>query len=235
MIYYESTDFFLRVIRFDFLDSNLSRGITFRVLPMFHIGSKEYYTKIREEANQCDVVLYEGMALKKKKLFGEIGRYDMLAGELDLVTQRSEINPAELLVETIHADLDEKTAALEWDKLRFLEKMRYQLLTPLQFMVGTLSVTRQSLAKAFMTSAIELELAYGKIKDEKGTLENLIHTVRDKIVIDRIERVLIEPKRTRQVIGIIFGAGHMKVIGRYLIDKKNYRPANAEFIKVFDL
>ena len=38
-----------------------------------------------------------------------------------------------------------------------------------------------------------------------------------------------------KLIGILYGAGHMKTICRYLIDRLGYVPYNGNFLKVFTI
>ena len=75
MKFYESTSFFLRVIIVNYYSKILKKSI--KLLPMFHIGETEYYKNMLSEADTCDLVLYEGVRLDKKRISMQIGRYTL--------------------------------------------------------------------------------------------------------------------------------------------------------------
>jgi|GEM_PF-3183477 len=235
MRFYESSDFFLRVIRFDFINKAPSCNLVFRLIPVFHIGTRDFYENILDEVNSCDMVLYEGVPKRKTMFFNELGKYNHIAKRLDLVSQSNGL-PVDLFkASMIHSDLDRINWQREWRQLFLTEKLKYKFLLPIQLYIHSLNINRYKLAKVFMHSAEEVELAYGPIKDKEGTLSNLMFDIREKIVISKISKIIESQKEDHKKIGVLYGAGHMNVFARFLIDKMNFYPENGKFIKVFDI
>ncbi|MEN0046582.1 MAG: hypothetical protein AAF806_05965 [Bacteroidota bacterium] len=235
MKYYESTDFFLRVVVTDLVHKEFE-NIKFKLIPMFHVGEQSYYDSVLELINSCDKLLYEGIRIKKLSITKQFGRYDKVAKRLELVSQYEYFkNPKnQILIPRIHADLDLKKSNREWKKLRFSEKWRYRLLDPVNYAIETFSITRYKLAKAFMTRAEEVRLAYGPLEDEEGTLENLIMNTRENILISHINQILEDKHKNEALcIGIMYGAAHMKRIGDYLTHQKDFSIREANFLVVF--
>ena len=234
MQYFESTNFFLRVIVFDFFDE-CSRT-TIRLLPMCHIGEKDFYEGILKEINQCDKVLYEGLSLKKFKINKQDGRYENWAKRLDLVSQFEYFQNQKKRIKTelIHADLSGEKAENEWSKLSFREKFKYRFIEPIEYFFQSYNMTRERLAKLNMTAAKEARLAYAPAEIQ-GNLEYLIGKARDKLVISKLNEIVNDKLNSGKTIGIMYGANHMKRIGRFLIDTLKMKISDARFLVVFHL
>ena len=230
MKFYESTSFFLRVIIVNYYSKILKKSI--KLLPMFHIGETEYYKNMLSEADTCDLVLYEGVRLDKKRISMQIGRYTSLAEKLNLESQYHFFQNNEFKTKTVHTDLDGIDAQRAWQNLKFKEKLKYRFINPIGFYIATHNITRQKLSKAFMTGAEEANLAYGPIEEE-GNLEHLTNTVRDNIVTKKISEIL--KSNDYDQIGVMFGAGHMKEIKKYLTQEFDFKLEDSKFAIVYHL
>ena len=234
MRYYESTDFFLRVIRFDFVHYDPDVHVKFRLLPMFHIGEPSYYKEVIRQLNQCDIVLYEGLKLPKKQWLGFRKNFKRRTRRLGLVNQGDAIHKSLLKAKLVHADLKKEEATLAWEKLHLKAKFEYQLWDPIRFLVRYRNMNRYDLVKLFMHGYEEKELAYRPYYEE-GDLDNLILDQRDQKLVSTMKTCLVDTKDQDKWIGVMYGAAHMKAAGRYLLDQAGYQVAHAEFIKVFNL
>jgi len=58
---------------------------------------------------------------------------------------------------------------------------------------------------------------------------------REQIIFQNIKKRIQTESHLDKTIGIIYGAGHMNSIARFLIDQFNYVPKNGQFLKVFDV
>jgi len=58
MEFIESTSFFVRSVLYDLVHPSEEIKLRFRLIPMIHIGSKNYYQEILSHLNECDQVVY---------------------------------------------------------------------------------------------------------------------------------------------------------------------------------
>ena len=246
MKFIESTNFFVRTIMFDFVNRDERVKLKFRLAPMFHIGTKAYYETVLNNIRECDEIFYEGIKLVENDdpFYKRIGlkhlglkykQYKSIAKKLDLVTQSEFFNLKEIKDKLTHCDYNRETGAKAWDELRFIEKIRHSLINPFLLFVYHQGISREILAKHLMTSSEEAYLAYGPIEDEKGSSRNFIMNEREQIVFKQIRNKVEVESNLDKTIGIIYGAGHMESIARYLIDHYKYTPRNGKFVKVFNV
>lgn len=244
MKFLESTSFFLRVIIFDFKSRNKNVKLKFRLVPMFHIGTEEYYEEIAMNIKECDEIFFEGISLTDDKLHKRLSlknmdltfkQYKTMANKLDLVTQSESLKLNEFADKLTHCDFDEETGGEAWGDLGFIEKLKLAFLLPIVLFVSHQGITRKRLAKRYMTSSEDAYLAYGPAEDEKGTSMNFIMNEREQIIFEQIRKRMETESNVEKTIGIVYGAGHMKKIARFLMDTFNYFPTGGTFIKVFDV
>ena len=86
-----------------------------------------------------------------------------------------------------------------------------------------------------MTRNVELNLAYAPREDVRGTAENFVMNAREQFVFEIINEKFRRESKEDKIIGIIYGAGHMKTISRFLIDQLGYIPRNGKFLEVFPI
>jgi len=247
MNFIESTNFFVRTIMFDFVNADPNIKLKFRVAPMIHIGSEEYYQMVVKKIKDCDEIFYEGVYLidKKEKPYKKLslknfqlifGNHKTVAEKLGLVYQSESMDLSELKDKLTHTDFNPETGAKAWQQVSLKEKVKHSLIEPVQqYIYFYRGITRERLAKLFMTSNREAYLAYGPLEDEEGTSHNFIMNQREQIIFQNIKNRMETESHLDKTIGIIYGAGHMNSIARYLIDQLNYVPRNGQFLKVFDV
>jgi len=233
MTFIESTNFFVRTIAFDFINANKDINLQFRLVPMIHVGSSDFYNTVFTILNECDEILYEGANIPGIKTYSKIRK--LVAKQLNLVTQRESFNYKALRHKMVHADMDIESGRQATRQLSFWELMKYRLISPAEYFIYSRGLTRARLAKHFMTGAHEAYLAYGPVEDEYGTLRNMVMNQREQIVFKLIDKSLAQDADTNKLIGIMYGEGHMNTIARYLIDDLGYVPRNGQFMKVFDV
>lgn len=234
MRFYESSDFFLRVIVFDFVLKSDSVKISFRIIPMFHIGLESYYKNVLAEVNSCDAVLYEGFQSNKWSISNEIGSYRSIAKRLNLKAQRDSTPLNKITAKIIHADLDVASFDTAWKELGFIEKIKFRFLLPIQLLLLRFFITKRKLAKTFLHSDGKLDLELFN-KDKKSSLDHLMFNQREKIVFNKIDEFINHKGKYEKCIGIMYGAKHMNTFARYLINQGGFKLRYGRFIKVFDL
>ena len=233
MEFIESTSFFVRTIMYELVHSSEDVNLQFRLIPMIHIGSEEYYNEVIGYLNECDEILYEG--LKSKKGTRVTRLYGSVAKKLDLVTQNQILKRDKIKPPLIHSDFDLETASREWNKLDLYEKIKGEIIVPWKFFIQTRNYSRKKLGKAFGRPNNELWLAFGPREDKKGSYRNYVMNAREQILFRILKEKFSLNKKEHKRIGIIYGGGHMNKISRFLIDHLNYIPKSGTFIKVFDI
>lgn len=231
MNFVESTSFFVRVTMYEFIHPKEKINLRFKIIPMIHIGSKQFYKEVFQYLNECEEVIYEGVHSSKIKQI--TNRYKLAAKNLGLVLEREHLNLRALNCKLIHADYTKEISEQEWTKLRWREKLDAKFIIPIYLFFRYRNLTRRKLAKAFMTSAEEAYLAYGPREDEIGTFRNYVMNAREQIVFKKIQRKVKHEFAEDKTVAILYGAGHMKSITRYLIDKCGYILRRGTFIEVF--
>lgn len=239
MNFIESTNFFLRTIMFDFVNRDENIKLKFRLAPMIHIGSKEYYDTVFELIKDCDEIFYEGIKFHEKPSSAlrfnlTFKQYETIAKKLGLVTQK-ELRMRDLKDKLTHIDYDTETIEMAWKELSWREKIKLSVVPPFELFIHTRGITREIMAKSCMTGAEEARLAFGEREDKEGTARNFIMNKREQIIFKNISTRIETQAQQDKTIGIIYGAGHMKSIARYIIDNYNYLPRNGQFMKVFDI
>lgn len=233
MRFIESTSFFVRTIVFDFWHRSKEIKLKFKLVPMVHIGSKNYYEEVYIHLNQCDEILYEAAMLPYSRAYKHA--FQKLAKKLNLVTQIEHFNYASLKHKLIHADYDKSSGNTAYDKLNWKEKIIFSILKPLSLHWHSRGITRTILAEALRPSARDYLRAYGPLPDVEGTAENLIVRSRDNLVLNLMKEKLEKEGAVDKTIGIMYGAYHMNYLSNFLTVKKGFVPNNAQFVKVFDV
>lgn len=229
----EATSFFVRVTCFDFKNRDQQVKLQFRIIPMIHIGSKAYYEQALNSLKECDEIIYEGVISHQTDFI--TSQHLSIAKQVNLVTQNDYLKLDSLSKKLIHADYTKETSKKAWKTLRFKEKLKWHVLFPLQLLYDSFTLTRKKLAKGFMHSREELYLAFGPRPDEPGTISNYVMNTREQIIFKTIDDKMELDSDKEKLIGILYGAGHMNTICRYLIDRLNYVPHNGKFLKVFTI
>lgn len=231
MRFIESTSFFVRTIVFDFKHRNTACKLRFRLVPMIHIGSADYYEESYKQLSACDEILYEGAHIPGIQLFSN--EYKRIAHRVGLVTQLQSFNYQGLREKLTHTDYDKESGRIAWNRLNWIEKLRLLVIKPLKLRIQYYNASRRLIAKAFMPSNEEAWLAYGPAPDVEGTAENLMLRSRDNLIINAIKDRIKTQGKMEKLIGIMYGAGHMKFIANFLTRENGFFPQSGEFVHVF--
>lgn len=229
MNFYESTYFGLRVTLYD-LSSPHFANIKIRLVPMVHIGEEGYYKKVELSLMKSDAILYEGLKMKNFNL--RINNRKLLAKRLGLVTQ-TKLNLTQFKNKLIHADLDEQLSKTKWKELPIFDRLKSSIFIPIYVYFQDRTLTRRKFVKYFMKSNTDLDKVNGPMFDKKERLKSFYYKEREKIVFKEIDKLLNEKTGEIKLISIVYGAGHMKTIFRYLSIKYEYRAIKGEFLDVF--
>lgn len=208
--------------------------LEFILFPMIHVGEKKYYAEIHRRLSACDLILAEGVKSKKAALLIFSYRVIEKIRSFDLVTQRA-LKISDFGEKVLNADMAGQTFDSNWSSLPL--RLRALLFFVIPFYIsylyfrGTRSFIAQHIAFDDLPSRDEILLT-----DESWEAFNdVVVAQRDRVLIEKIERLYEEQHTLKKVIGIVYGAGHMRAIADYLLNKLEYRVIKAEWVRVFEL
>lgn len=207
----------------------------FVLFPMIHVGSKEFYDEMRKRIMQCDLILAEGVKTKKAALLTLSYSVVKKIKRMELVTQQDALRLSDLSHKIINSDLSGPKFDKEWSSLPLSFRCQLVLFVPIYVIYLFLFGTKNFLARNMTLDDLPSseEILYTDEEFEK--FDNLIIDARDKHLIMVIEKLLNEKSNDRKIIGIVYGARHMRNVVSYLQTKQGYRIAGAEWVTVFDL
>ena len=154
---------------------------------------------------------------------------------MDLITQHDGMRVDGFREKILNADMEERAFDERWSSLPIVLRAQLFIIVPVYvvylFLFGTRETLAENLALEDLPSSEEI-----LSKDESfEQLDSLLIDERDQKLIEHITRLDAERLKQTQVVGIVYGAFHMRSIIAFLMQKLNYRVAKADWVKVFDL
>jgi hypothetical protein len=203
------------------------------LFPMMHLGAAAFYAGVTARLGPCAVVLAEGIREESliTRALTTSYRLPGRRGRLGLVEQR--IDYSSLSAEVIHPDMTGRQLRAGWHTVPILHRVLLLLLAPVVGAAFWLAGTRRMLARH---AAIEdLPDATDVIlRDKAQALTELLLDQRDALLAAALDEVLVQHRNESIDIAVVYGAGHMPGLTRYLAGKYGYRPRTAEWLTVFD-
>ena len=209
-------------------------ALEFLIFPMIHVGSPEFYDEISKRLASCDLVLAEGVKSRRANLITLSYRIVKHIRRMELVTQHDGMRVERFREKLLHADIDGDAFNERWSRLPISLRLQLAVLVPVfvvyLFLFGTRETLAENIALDDLPSSDEILLS----DEDFEPLDSLIIDERDRILNEHIAR-LDNQQQDAKLIGIVYGAGHMRSTMKFLMQKLNYRIAKAEWVKVFDL
>jgi hypothetical protein len=202
------------------------------LFPMIHIGSPAYYAEVKRRLDDCDVVLFEGVRSLRVWLLTRAYSIATYRKRLGLVLQRDALAVPLMKQRKIHADVNTEQFSAAWDEIPFYQRALLLIGAPLYGLWLYLTATRYSLGRRLNTEEVESHRDFRRF-EATPELENMIQTTRDVRLVEELSAA-VETSGPQTRIGIIYGAGHMRIVSRLLTSKYRYRVTESEWIMVFD-
>lgn len=209
--------------------SSPNSEMQFVLFPMVHIGDASFYSGVREQLKECSHIVYEGAKSYRSTLLTYSYRFITKRQNLGLVNQKDALSLSGLDATLIHGDLSTNELSQRWNKLSTLYRFIVPVAGPLYGIYKYLTATRASLAK---NHSIESVKSNREIDRKDTDLSELLIDKRDKKLIETIEETINGNYGTAKKVAVLFGAGHMRVVSRYLLEKHNYRVVDSQWIQV---
>jgi hypothetical protein len=203
------------------------------LFPMLHLGTPAFYADVTARLGQCPVVLAEGIRDRSLVTRALTISYRLPGrrARLGLVEQR--IDYSRLNAEVIHPDMTARQLRAGWRALPALHRLLLPLLAPVVGAVLWLAGTRRALARHAATEDLP-DLAEVLLRDQAPALTGLLLDQRDALLAAALGEVLGQHGDEAIDIAVVYGAGHMAGLTRYLAASYGYRPRTAEWLTVFD-
>jgi len=212
-----------------------SAGLEFLLFPMIHVGSKEFYDDVSRRLAACDLILMEGVNSRKGQILTLSYQVVKKIRRMDLVTQRDGMKISALRDKIINSDMEGRAFDERWSALPLGLRAQLFLLVPFWvvylFFFGTRAVIAEPMAFEDLPSPDEI---LGQ--DESfEKLDTLLLDERDRWLITHLQKLSDSHRQDKKIVGVVYGARHMRNIIRFLLGRLNYRVAKAEWVTVFDL
>lgn len=201
--------------------------------PMLHLGTPAFYASVTARLGQCAVVLAEGInehSLLTRALTTSY-RLPGRRGRLGLVEQR--IDYSRLSATVINPDMTGRQLRAGWQTVPVLQRVALPLLAPVAGAAFWLLGTRRMLARYAAAEDVP-DAAEVLLRDKAQALTELLLDQRDALLATALDDVLVEHRDEVMDIAVVYGAGHMPALTRYLLEKYGFRPRTAEWLTVFD-
>lgn len=208
--------------------------LCFILLPMVHVGTKEYYANVGARLSKCDGVLAESVSSKHAHLLMMSYRILSRVKRLELVTQ-SGLDLKSLTGRIRVADISGTDFEAGWQKLPLRLRLPVYAALPVYVAYLYFFGTKKFLARYMEFNDLpsrEEELYWDETLEK---LDNLVISRRDQILTKYLKQYYADNKDSATTLGIIYGAHHMRAIAQFLLDGLGFRVTKAEWITVFDL
>ena len=209
-------------------------GLEFILFPMIHVGEKRFYEEIGHRLKECDLIFVEGIGSKKARLL--VLMYEVIEKikGFDLVTQHA-LKLSEFGDRVVHTDMDTETFDVNWSSLPLYTRAMLFLIVPFFIVYLYLWGTRSIIAEHMATDDLPSRDEILSSDEDWDRIDEVIVARRDQVLVERIARLYEEQRGRKKVVGILYGAGHMRAVAGFLLSKLKYRVTKAWWVTVFDL
>lgn len=210
-------------------------GLEFLLFPMIHVGSKEFYDEVSRRLAACDLILAEGVNSRKGQLLTLSYRIVKKIRRMDLVTQRDGMKVSGFRDKIINSDMKGREFDERWSSLPLGLRAQLFLFVPIYvvnlFLFGTRESLAENIALEDLPSSDEILL-----QDESfEKLDTLLVDERDRQLITNLKKLHDSQRQDKKIVGVVYGAMHMRNAIRFLLGGLKYKVAKAEWVTVFDL
>ena len=209
--------------------------LEFILFPMIHVGARKYYGDISDRLAKCDLILAEGVNSKKASLLTLSYRIVRKIRRMDLITQSEGIKLSTFREKILNTDMAGNIFDEHWSALPLTLRAQLFVAVPLfvvyLFLFGTRNIIAENIAVQDLPS--REDILFENEKYEK--LDDLLMEKRDRKLLHNIEKLHSEERPEKQIVGVVYGAGHMRNAMSFLSNKLHYTITKAEWVNVFDL
>ncbi|HEY1179746.1 MAG TPA: hypothetical protein VGF17_26620 [Phytomonospora sp.] len=207
-----------------------ARGVAlrFRLYPMVHLGTPDYYARVRADLRDCHMIVAEGV--RSRSLSASVltasYRWSRHNRRLGLVVQ--DLDLASFEVPVITPDMTGEEWDGHWRRLPLPLRVLVFVLAPLYGLYMALFGSRALIARHLAEDDDEP----GDGLDE-DPLSRLLGTLRDEKLAACLAGLYEEHADEPITIGVVYGAAHMPPLIRALRKAYGYQPRRGTWFTVF--
>lgn len=209
-------------------------SLEFFLFPMIHVGSQQFYNEVRQRLAACDLILAEGVASKRASLMTLSYRIVKKIKRMDLVTQQDGLELSGLRDRIVNTDMTGQAFDARWSSLPLILRAQLFLFIPVYVVYLMLVGTRETLAENIALEDLPSEEEVVR-DDSFEELYSLIGDERDRTLLANIKELHDSHGKDKRIVGVVYGAMHMRNVMKFLLGSLNYRISKAEWVTVFDL
>jgi len=199
---------------------------------MIHIGSADYYAQVRTRLKGCDLILFEGVRTLSGQIITLAYRLVAHRKRLNLVVQNEALPLKGLAPRLICADISSGEFEEIWASIPWHMRLMLLLGAPVFGAFQYITATRESIGRHLGTEDVQSRTDT-ELRERSPELHRALLDRRDAKLIAAVESVLAEPQAP-PLVGIIYGAAHMRSVTDLLMNSYGFRVVHAEWLTVFD-
>lgn len=209
--------------------------LEFVVFPMIHVGEQGFFDEIGRRLSSCDLILAEGVNSRKAHLITFSYRIVRRIQRMNLVTQQEGLEISRFREKTLNADMQGSAFNERFTSLPLLLRLQLLVLVPFFALYLMLFGTRETIAEYIALEDLPSSEEILLTDEQLEKLDSLLVDERDQILISRIQAVYESGKTSKQTVGIVFGAVHVRAVVAFLMQRLQFRITKAEWVTVFEL
>ena len=209
-------------------------GLEFLLIPMIHVGSQQYYDEVHRRLSSCDLILAEGVKSRKIR---SLTSYQVLglAPRLGLVTQKNALDLTDLKDRIVHSDIAGEEFDRRWTELPLFRRALAMMVHPAAYAYMAIFGNREILAAELALEDLPSQEEALRQSEDADQFDDLLITERDRVLIDKIQSLQAPAGASKQLVGVPYGAGHMRGLCAFLLGTLQYRIVGSEWLTVFVL
>jgi hypothetical protein len=206
--------------------------VRFVLFPMLHLASPTFYEEITRRLQQCDLVLAEGISGPQTSLITLSYRIAGKIRRFGFVEQGRALRLRALGVRVENVDATASQFKHSWQRVPRYMRLLAMVLSPLFGLWLIISGSRQYIAREMEVNDLpDADDAF--MPESFASLENAMVRDRDRLLCAAIARHASNPTPDATTIAIVWGAGHIPAVVRYMVGPLRYHVVQAEWVTVF--
>ena len=198
------------------------------LFPMVHIGLPSFYSQIQDELEDCDYLIYEGVASARSWFIVQSYKLVTRRADLGLVLQNEALNTSSLSLSRIHGDISTEAFDASWKQLPIHLRACILCLAPLYGAWRYLTATHESLARGHSVNDYP---EFDELSDDMEQLRELILDERDRRLVEVLRQHVAKNGHTTHKTALVWGASHMPAAFSCLSGEFGFRVSKGEWVQ----
>jgi hypothetical protein len=208
-------------------------ALSFLLLPMLHVGEQAYYDDVQRRLAACDAVFIEGMHSRHADRLAValmlLERHRRLQ-ECGLVYQGDALDLRAFRDRAIYPDLAAEEFDAGWRTIPWTDRLLFFGMVPVVAVALWFVDPRAAIARYMELDDLPSRRDVFMAGDP---MDALIVDARDAALTRQLTRYEAEHRADHRLIGVLYGARHMRAVTTLLMERLHYYVADSEWLTVF--